>query len=342
MTRPRLSERQALAALIVLAVLLGIGKFRWPDLVPVSSLGLPIVVAGLRLSRRSVVVLTAVVAPLLVIDIVASPFGRTFFAALVVLLIAALAYRYAGLREQWGMSATQGMPILMNVRDRVRAQGEPPDLLDGWVMARALRSAQDAAFRGDFTLAHREGAVAQAMVVDVSGHGLGVASRATQVAGAFGGLIAVISPAEVLRACNDYLVRQQWDRDYATAVHVVVDQSSGAAHVRSAGHPPARLRRADGGWTETDATGPVLGLGPGAEFGPVLVELHPGDVLVMVTDGALDEHADTPWGPVERTVEGWLAAGAPGGTLDLPELGNGTRDDQTVMAVHRRPASGRD
>ena len=56
----------------------------------------------------------------------------------------------------------------------------------------------------------------------------------------------------------------------------------------------------------------------------------------------LDEHADTPWGPVERTVEGWLAAGAPGGTLDLPELGNGTRDDQTVMAVHRRPASGRD
>lgn len=341
MSGRRLSERQLFTVLLLLVVGIGLGKVLWPDLVPVSALAIPAMVGGWRLSRPWLVPLSVAIVVLLVVELVGSPFARSYLAAAVVGVVVVLALRYASLRQEWGLRPRAGMALLLSVRDQLRAQGEPPALPQGWVMARALRSADGAAFRGDFTLAHREADVAQVVVVDVSGHGLGVASRAMQLAGAFGGLIGVVPPERTLQACNEYLVRQQWDRDYATAVHLAIDLRTGIGQVRAGGHPAPRLRRADGTWVEVSASGPILGLSSAAHFEPTRVQVGPGDVLVLVTDGLLDEASDVAdggWGPVVTTVEQWLTEGAPPGTR-VPPLQTGRPDDDGTLVLVGRPVA---
>ncbi len=323
--------------LVGLVVLMGVAKALWPDVVPVSILAIPAIIGGWRLSLRSLGILSVVILVVLAVEVWVSPGARTIWAAVVVVLIVGLGFRYATLRQRWGLSATKGMPILLELRDRVRELGEPPELDAGWVLSRALRSAGDEAFRGDFTLAQRDGSQVQAMVVDVSGHGLLVAGRATQLAGAFGGLIQVLPAERTLEACNDYVVRQQWDRDYATAVHVVLDQASGSGRALCAGHPPPQVRRADGRWHELAVRGRVLGLSKGARFEPTQFRLEPGDSVVLVSDGALDEATADPWNGVHAAVERWLADGARMGTHPLRPLSTVVDDDQTIVALHRRP-----
>jgi hypothetical protein len=155
MSPPRLSERQALAALVLTVVVMGAANVLWPDVIPVSILVVPAIIGGWRLSRRSLVILTAVIMAVLLLEVWVSPSARTAWEAAVVVLVVGLGHRYATLRQRWGLSATQGMPILLELRGRVRALGEPPQLDEGWVLARALRSAGEAAIRGDFTLAQR-------------------------------------------------------------------------------------------------------------------------------------------------------------------------------------------
>jgi serine phosphatase RsbU (regulator of sigma subunit) len=226
------------------------------------------------------------------------------------------------------------MGILFELRDRVRAQGEPPAMAHGWTMTRSLRSAGDAAFRGDFTLAHRDGRLVQALLVDVSGHGVDVAARSVQVAGAFGGLIGVVEPEQTLSACNSYVVRQDWDHDYATAVHAVVDQATGGLAVRCAGHPAPRVRRADGRWESLDARGPVLGLSPAARFAATSTTLAEGDALVLVSDGCLDEASPDPWHAVTATVERWLGSGSMAEAQVL-DANTASGDDQTLLLIAR-------
>ena len=342
MSRPPVPKRPLLGVLAALVVLLGVGKLVWPDLVPVSSLTIPMMVAGWRLGTRSVLLLTALVVAVLVIDLAATPVARSFLAAAVVGVVCLLAYRYASLRERWGISMTVGVPLLLDIRDRVRAQGEPPDLPPEWVMSRALRSAGEAAMRGDFTLALESDGRLQIMVVDLSGHGVDVAPRAVQVAGAVGGLMAELEPEALMGACNDYLLRQGWQRDFATAVHLAIDLTTGDAAVEVGGHPAPQVRRGDGSWHEVRPTGPLLGLVPDAQFVAATVRLEPGDVLVLVSDGALDERSDEPWAGVVRAVDYWAAEGISSGSHEIPAVAHASSDDQTIVLVHRRaePASG--
>ena len=329
-----------LLALVALVMVLGVATSVWPNGMPVSILTIPAIIGGWLLSRPSLALVSGLIMVFVVVDLWTSPDARSAWAAAIVVLVTGLGFRYATLRERWGLSATQGMPILLETRERVRGLGEPPPLGDGWVMARALRSAGDQAFRGDFTLTRRAGPQVQAMVVDVSGHGLSVAGRATQLAGAFGGLIQVVPAHTTLAACNNYVASQGWDHEYATAVHVVLDETTGVARVACAGHPAPEVRRADGGWERVVVRGPVLGLAPDSSFDVVDVAIGPGDCLVMVSDGALAEHSDDPWGAAHGAVEQWLRAGAVSGTHPLPPLSSVADDDQTILVLHRRGVGG--
>lgn len=336
MRRLALTRRRLLLVLLLLVAALGVEEVVRPDLVPVSALTIPVILGAFRLRVSGYLVLSVAVAVVLGIELATLPSGESYLAAVVVAVVMAVGFRHVAQRDEWGIGASKGMPILLDVRDRVRSLGEPPSLAGGWSMARALRSARNSAFRGDFTLAGTDGPLVHAMVVDVSGHGLDVASRAMQVAGAFGGLLDVIAPGDLLTACNDYLCRREWARDYATAVHVVLDRTTGRAQVRSAGHPPAQVRRADGTWTSVQTRGPVLGLTREATFRPVEVDVAPGDTLVLASDGALDDDADDPWGSVRAVVDDWLGRGAVPGSHDLTPTMRGGDDDQTIVGLHRR------
>ena len=53
------------------------------------------------------------------------------------------------------------------------------------------------------------------------------------------GCSTALPPAEFLPAANDYLLRQDWEEGFATAVHLSLDLATGAFEIRTAGHPPA-------------------------------------------------------------------------------------------------------
>ena len=65
-----------------------------------------------------------------------------------------------------------------------------------------------------------------------------------------------------------------------------------------------------------------------------LWDLEAGDVLVLVSDGCLDDASADPWRPVTATVERWLDAGSPAGTQVL-DVDTASGDDQTLLLVGR-------
>ena len=94
-------------------------------------------------------------------------------------------------------------------------------------------------FSGDFVVSTTRGELLEVALVDVSGKGIDAGTRALLLSGAFGGLLGVVPVEEFLPSANRYIRRQDWDDDFATVVHVVIDMQTGEFDVRTAGHPPA-------------------------------------------------------------------------------------------------------
>lgn len=319
--------------LVLLLTALGLAA---PELMPVSALVLPVMVAGWQLSPRSVVVLAVVVAASVAVAVLGNPVGRTFVAAAVVAGVVALAHWYAVLRQRAGLAPGLGLDILVELRDGLRRQGELALQPDGWTVGRTIRSARGAGMRGDFTLALVADGVLQVVLVDVTGHGPDVAARASQLSGAFGGLLGAVPPDELLTRCNDYLSRQRWRRTFATAVHAAVDLAGGSVDVFCAGHPPPYLRQSDGTWTVGEASGPLLGLHEDVRYRAGTLHLAPGDCLLLASDGVLDPDTDAPLAPVRAAVDRW--AGRAVRQVDdtlLAGLPDDPKDDQSLVLVRR-------
>jgi len=140
------------------------------------------------------------------------------------------------------------------------------------------RSANGEGFSGDFVLsvvrpstdrarelgphdADWPGAL-EVTVVDVSGKGQAAGTRALLLSGGLSGLLAGRRVPEFLPAANAYLLRQEWDEGFATAVHLVLDPRTGDLSVRSAGHPPpVQHQSGSGRWQVLQTTPePALGL----------------------------------------------------------------------------------
>ncbi len=153
----------------------------------------------------------------------------------------------------------------------------------------------------------------------MSGKGEQAGTRALLLSGAFGGLLTALPPADFLPAANDYLLRQDWEEGFATAVHLSVELATGRYEIRTAGHPPAvQLAAGSGRWTTRDTEGPVLGLIHDAEF-PLRqrAPLGHGDALLLYTDGMVETPTrdiglgiDRMVGQAERLLRGQFIGGA--------------------------------
>jgi serine phosphatase RsbU (regulator of sigma subunit) len=97
--------------------------------------------------------------------------------------------------------------MLVDLRDRLTAQGEMPAMPVGWQAEVVLRSAGGASFSGDFLVATRsdDGSQLEVALVDVSGKGVDAGTRALLLSGAFGGLLGSVPHEEFLPATNRYL-----------------------------------------------------------------------------------------------------------------------------------------
>ncbi|HEX7880433.1 MAG TPA: SpoIIE family protein phosphatase [Candidatus Eisenbacteria bacterium] len=97
-----------------------------------------------------------------------------------------------------------------------------------------------------------------------------------ELAGAVGGSLARL---------NRTMVEHVETGRFVTLVYALLDPTTGALEFASAGHNPALLARASGEVEWLEASGPPLGVLPGAEYEPTSRKLAPGDVLVLYSDG---------------------------------------------------------
>ena len=72
----------------------------------------------------------------------------------------------------------------------------------------------------------------EVVLVDVSGKGVQAGTRSLLLSGALGGLLGEQEPNRFLTAANNYLLRQNWDEGFATAVGIDVDIRSGPGRAR--------------------------------------------------------------------------------------------------------------
>jgi serine phosphatase RsbU (regulator of sigma subunit) len=233
--------------------------------------------------------------------------------------------------------------MFVDLRDRLRAFGELPDLPGGWHAETAVESAYGQSFSGDFVVATRsaDGRWFEVVLVDVSGKGVQAGTRSLLLSGALGGLLGEQEPNRFLTAANNYLLRQNWDEGFATAVHVSIDLATGDYTIGSAGHPPAvQFNNGSGRWEVLgEAAGPLLGVIDDATYVRSYRRLGRGDALVLYTDGVVESRfrdltvgVDRMLGAAERLVRGGFAGGA---KRLCASARAGETDDRAVVMIWR-------
>lgn len=193
-------------------------------------------------------------------------------------------------RQRSGLPVALSEPMLAQLRDRLQRQGVVPPLPDGWRSQSAMLSAHGTGYAGDFLVADLRGDRHLEMVlVDVCGKGASVGPQALQFAGALGGLLGALPPDALMRAANAFLLRQESDESFATAVHLRVDLETGDYTITSAGHPPVlHWQPACGEWSVDNARGTALGVVPDPELHASEGRIAPGEALMFYTDGVIE------------------------------------------------------
>ncbi|MGW2046379.1 SpoIIE family protein phosphatase [Streptomyces sp. NPDC001858] len=128
-----------------------------------------------------------------------------------------------------------------------------------------------------------------AVIGDVQGHNVTAAGLMGQIRTAVRAYTTVgQEPAEVMRSTNQLLI-DLGSELFASCLYLQLDPARGRAVMARAGHPPPLLRRADGRVRVLDlAGGPLLGIDSSASYPTTEVELSPGCVLALYTDGLVE------------------------------------------------------
>lgn len=96
-------------------------------------------------------------------------------------------------------------------------------------------------------------------------------------------------PEQVLRGVNQRLLRDTDARQYVTAFYGVLDPLSGEFIYCNAGHlPPLLLGKSDGRLKKLTLTGIPLGIFEEQDWTSEAVNIDPGELLVLYTDGVPD------------------------------------------------------
>lgn len=339
------SDRLPLLGLVLVTLLftgLGLAFREW---VPFTTLLLPMVLGSILLGPRSLPWFVVFVCGCicLVLFATAEQISERAITRLVVtfaiaLLIMGTSFR----RSRLGVSGPRGESIFVDLRDRIARQGTLPPLPGQWLVEVAQRSEGGTSFAGDFVVAQRthDHSHLDVAVVDVSGKGVDAGARSLFLSGALNGIVSALPGRAFLPAANEYLLRQDWDEGFATAIHLHLDLRTGDFMLRKAGHPPALwIRAGSGRWSVLDSDGAALGLLPDAEFETLQGTLAPGDGLLMFTDGLVESSSRDMSLGIDRLAglgTRLLGEGFEGGAERLVRGMQATDDDRALVLVHRR------
>ncbi len=328
-----------------LAVAIGVAMPTTPGVIGCAALMPIVVTAGLFCSLRQMTTVFVVVG-LGAVLMVAMHWSTTAACYLLALLASMLLMMLVD-RERSRAGVPQGIQssMLVDLRERLRAQGRLPVLPCGWNVEASVQPAYGDSFSGDFVVGNCPTSDRfEVALVDVSGKGTTAGTRSLLLGGAFAGLLGAMEPERFLPAANDYLVRQGWSEGFATAIHASVDLATGNYTVGSAGHPAAvHFHAGSGQWVPIrGASGVLLGVLGGQQapdFPRTRGVLQRGDALLLYSDGVIEapgfdlmQGLDRMLGSADRAA----ADGLPGAAARICSAARaGDTDDRTVVVIWR-------
>jgi PAS domain S-box-containing protein len=155
-------------------------------------------------------------------------------------------------------------------------------------------------------------------------------------------------PSAVLETLNEAMLRQRADERFCTVALGRLDiEPEGPLRltVCSGGHPLPLVLRADGSVTPVGHGGALIGVLDEPNLSDQETTLHPGDALIMFTDGVTEAHApDHIYGTAE--LAGILRRAVGGDAAEIAEAiegaalegsRGGPRDDIAVLVLRVRP-----
>lgn len=200
---------------------------------------------------------------------------------------------------------------------------------------------------GDFyDVVKRRGSQIGLCIADVSGKGIPAAlfmmSSRTLLNGAS---IGMEEPEKVLREVNDLLEKSNESMMFVTLFYAVFDSDTRHIHYSNGGHNQPIVFRADGSVYELETSrGVALGVARGIEFESSSLELQPGEVLVLYTDGVNEaERGDGSFFGMERLMQAFDGKPPPKNAKQVTETifakvreftdGNEQSDDITCLVL---------
>ncbi len=126
------------------------------------------------------------------------------------------------------------------------------------------------------------------VIADVCGKGVHAATKTSMIRYAVRALTAAgCSPAQVLAEVNDMVADSGDLSDIVTAWVGRLDKD-GLLTWADGGHPPGLLKRVYGSIESLDVTGPLLGARKGAPYEELSLQVAPGDLILLYTDGVTE------------------------------------------------------
>jgi serine phosphatase RsbU (regulator of sigma subunit) len=127
------------------------------------------------------------------------------------------------------------------------------------------------------------------VIGDVQGHGVQAAATMGQLRSAVRAFALGDRPPEEVIGGTNHLLIDLDPGQFASCCYVRLDPATGRARAVRAGHPPPLLRHADGRTEVVDLPGGVvLGVDPRAHYPVAELEMEPGAVLALYTDGLVE------------------------------------------------------
>jgi serine phosphatase RsbU (regulator of sigma subunit) len=178
------------------------------------------------------------------------------------------------------------------------------------------------------------------VVGDVAGHGLAAAGLMGQLRNALRAYaLDGASPSEVLDKL-DALIQRTNDDAFATCTYATVDPSSGVVRAACAGHLPAIVVQHGAIEPWWVAPGTPLGAREAGHYATVEMQLEPGGMVLLYTDGLVERRHEPIDAGIERLVAAVgrssprVAAGL-GMSLAAELVGADGVDDVCTLAVRR-------
>ena len=230
--------------------------------------------------------------------------------------------------------------------------------LKGWVSCHPL---QPSPRGGDvyYMSACSKGLMARVVLADVAGHGDAVDGAAGRLRDALRRNVERWDQSSLIRQLNENFLKSAESAAFATAFVASFYSSSGELLFTNAGHvPPLWYRAAAREWSLLLESTPLtkeivdlpLGLIAGTSYRQTAIQLEPGDLLLLYTDGVSEayDEAGTQLGlerllSIARNLPTESAVAAGTGLLAALSRFRGAAsitDDQTVLVLQRYPVWG--